>query len=263
MVGSTFEHELADLVSVRRRSRVESGCLMTYHSNTSPLTDSVQFPHTFCVQNCILFDSAHPIDCGCAVLDTLVSWLSKKSFHMVAEQVDPTTARSHGKHSCGELCSRSWTGSNSKLTRAIRQQQAQQPQGAPPTAGTKRGSHSNSSCTSESLTTLIRSRKAKTSGKHLVEKDHDGRAWNERSLGGPVECSQGGWSQTDDEFVDTNTQKCIRASRGKYNVFARYTKSEASTIVMSGTESDGAGAWRKTPWHPQQKHTGTNVQGAT
>ena len=35
----------------------------------------------------------------------------------------------------------------------------------------------------------------------------------------------------DDEFVDANREKRIKASKEKYRVLARYTNTEASTIV--------------------------------
>ena len=39
------------------------------------------------------------------------------------------------------------------------------------------------------------------------------------------------------------TEKCIKASKDMYNVLARYTSSEASTIVRTVTGLDGVEAW--------------------
>ena len=48
----------------------------------------------------------------------------------------------------------------------------------------------------------------------------------------------------EDQFVDANRERCRKASRDEmYCVLARYTSSEALTIVKSVTEMDGVGAW--------------------
>ena len=54
-----------------------------------------------------------------------------------------------------------------------------------------------------------------------------------------------------DEFVHVNSEKCIKASKEMYRVLARYTKSEALTIVTSVSG--------KTPRNLKQKNAGNNT----
>ena len=49
----------------------------------------------------------------------------------------------------------------------------------------------------------------------------------------------------EDRFVDANRERCMKTRREMCSVLARYTNSEASTIVKSVTELDGVGAWAK------------------
>ena len=49
----------------------------------------------------------------------------------------------------------------------------------------------------------------------------------------------------EDRFVDANRERCMEASREMHSVLARYTISEASTIVKSVTELDGVRAWAR------------------
>ena len=48
----------------------------------------------------------------------------------------------------------------------------------------------------------------------------------------------------DDEPVDAHREECIKASRELHSVMARYTKSEALTIVRTVTELEKVAAWR-------------------
>ena len=45
--------------------------------------------------------------------------------------------------------------------------------------------------------------------------------------------------------MDANRERCRKPSREMYSVLARYTSSEALTIVKSVTELDGVGAWAR------------------
>ena len=45
----------------------------------------------------------------------------------------------------------------------------------------------------------------------------------------------------EDRFADANRERCIKTSREMYSVLARYTSSEASTIVKSVTFDNGQG----------------------
>ena len=44
------------------------------------------------------------------------------------------------------------------------------------------------------------------------------------------------------KFVDANRERCVKAGKEMYGVLAKYTKSEALTIVKSVTVMDGARA---------------------
>ena len=45
------------------------------------------------------------------------------------------------------------------------------------------------------------------------------------------------------KFVDANRERCVKANKEMYGVLARYTNSEALTIVKSVSEMDGVRAW--------------------
>ena len=47
------------------------------------------------------------------------------------------------------------------------------------------------------------------------------------------------------KFVDANREKCVKAGKEMYGVLARYTNSEALTIVKSVSEMDGVRAWAR------------------
>ena len=47
------------------------------------------------------------------------------------------------------------------------------------------------------------------------------------------------------KFVDANRERCVKAGKEMYGVFARYTNSEALTIVKSVSEMDGVRAWAR------------------
>ena len=47
------------------------------------------------------------------------------------------------------------------------------------------------------------------------------------------------------KFVDANRERCVKASKELYGVLARYTNSEALTIVKSVSEMDGVRAWAR------------------
>ena len=47
------------------------------------------------------------------------------------------------------------------------------------------------------------------------------------------------------KFVDANREKCAMAGKEMYGVLARYTNSEALTIVKSVSEMDGVRAWAR------------------
>ena len=47
------------------------------------------------------------------------------------------------------------------------------------------------------------------------------------------------------KFVDANRERCVKASKEMYGVLARYTNSEALTIVKSVSEMDGVRAWAR------------------
>ena len=47
------------------------------------------------------------------------------------------------------------------------------------------------------------------------------------------------------KFVDANRERCVKAGKEMYGVLARYTNSEALTIVKSVSELDGVRAWAK------------------
>ena len=67
----------------------------------------------------------------------------------------------------------------------------------------------------------------------------------------------------DEEIVDANADKCMKASKEMCSVFARYTNSESSTIVRSVTGLDGVRRLDKPPRKSQQENTGKNIQSAT
>ena len=67
----------------------------------------------------------------------------------------------------------------------------------------------------------------------------------------------------EDRFADANRERCMKTSSSMYSVLARYTSSEASTIVKSVTELDGVGAWAKLHANYSRRTLGTNVQSAT
>ena len=46
------------------------------------------------------------------------------------------------------------------------------------------------------------------------------------------------------KFVDANRERCVKAGEEMYGVLARYTNSEALTVVKSVSEMDGVKAWR-------------------
>ena len=67
----------------------------------------------------------------------------------------------------------------------------------------------------------------------------------------------------DDDFVDLNRARCVRASKEMHSILAMQTSAEALAIV-SGVDSIGpCGSVGKTARELQQKNTGTNVQSAT
>ena len=47
------------------------------------------------------------------------------------------------------------------------------------------------------------------------------------------------------KFVDANRERCVKAGNEMYGVLARYTNSEALTIVKSVSEMDGVRAWAR------------------
>ena len=47
------------------------------------------------------------------------------------------------------------------------------------------------------------------------------------------------------KFVDANRERCVKAGEEMYGVLARYTNSEALTIVKSVSEMDGVRAWAR------------------
>ena len=47
------------------------------------------------------------------------------------------------------------------------------------------------------------------------------------------------------KFVDANRERCVKAGKELYGVLARYTNSEALTIVKSVSEMDGVRAWAR------------------
>ena len=47
------------------------------------------------------------------------------------------------------------------------------------------------------------------------------------------------------KFVDANRERCVKAGKEMYGVLARYTTSEALTIVKSVSEMDGVRAWAR------------------
>ena len=47
------------------------------------------------------------------------------------------------------------------------------------------------------------------------------------------------------KFVDANRERCVKAGKEMYGVLARYTNSEALTIVKSVSEMDGVRAWAR------------------
>ena len=49
----------------------------------------------------------------------------------------------------------------------------------------------------------------------------------------------------EDQFVDANQERCRKSSREIHSVLARYTSSEALTIVTSVATKDGVGAWAR------------------
>ena len=55
----------------------------------------------------------------------------------------------------------------------------------------------------------------------------------------------------------------VKAGKELYGVLARYTNSEALTIVKSVSEMDGVRAWARLRCELQQKNVGANVQSAT
>ena len=65
------------------------------------------------------------------------------------------------------------------------------------------------------------------------------------------------------KFVDANRERCVKGGKELYGVLARYTNSEALTIVKSVSEMDGVRAWGEVTCELQQKNVGANVQSAT
>ena len=64
--------------------------------------------------------------------------------------------------------------------------------------------------------------------------------------------------------MDANLKRCVKVGKEMYGVLARYTNSEALTIVKSVSELDGVRAWaRLHANYIQQKNVRTNVQSAT
>ena len=49
----------------------------------------------------------------------------------------------------------------------------------------------------------------------------------------------------EDQFVDANRERCRKPSREIHGVLARYTSSEAVTIVKSVATKDGVGTWAR------------------
>ena len=47
------------------------------------------------------------------------------------------------------------------------------------------------------------------------------------------------------KFVDANRERCVKVNKEMYGVLARYTNSEALTIVKSVSEMDGVRAWAR------------------
>ena len=47
------------------------------------------------------------------------------------------------------------------------------------------------------------------------------------------------------KFVDANRERCVKAGKELYGVLARYTNSEALSIVKSVSEMDGVRAWAR------------------
>ena len=47
------------------------------------------------------------------------------------------------------------------------------------------------------------------------------------------------------KFVDANRERCVKAGKEMYGVLARYTNSEALTVVKSVSEMDGVRAWAR------------------
>ena len=47
------------------------------------------------------------------------------------------------------------------------------------------------------------------------------------------------------KFVDANRERCVQAGKELYGVLARYTNSEALTIVKSVSEMDGVRVWAR------------------
>ena len=49
------------------------------------------------------------------------------------------------------------------------------------------------------------------------------------------------------KLVDANRERCVKAGKEMYGVLARYTNSEALTIVKSVSAMDGVRAWARLP----------------
>ena len=65
------------------------------------------------------------------------------------------------------------------------------------------------------------------------------------------------------KFVDANRERCVKACKELYGVLARYTNSEALTIVKSVSEMDGVRAWARLHANYSRTTLGANVQSAT
>ena len=56
------------------------------------------------------------------------------------------------------------------------------------------------------------------------------------------------------KFVDANRERWVKAGKEMYGVLARYTNSEALTIVKSVSEMDGVVSMGEVTCEPQQKN---------
>ena len=63
----------------------------------------------------------------------------------------------------------------------------------------------------------------------------------------------------DDEFVDANREKYIKARKEMYSALVSHTNSEASTIVRCLTGTGWSRSLGETPLKLNQKNTGNNI----